>query len=136
MKGCFNSFCFKFFRTLFGLYIIYFGLFQLHNIDALEKSVPETVRQFEAQVLIPREIKLDLGSFIQYARELVQFYVLNIILAGALILFGFRIGKFFLTITIVLDLIYIHNWAHYKGDLAHIAEASKLVAILGGSFCL
>ena len=129
-----KSFLFKSFRTLFGLYLIYLGMSQLQNAESLQKSIPTTVNYLQNQVLLPREIKIELESLTGNAKEIVQLYIFNLILSGALIFFGFRLGKFFLTISVILDLLFIHNLANYTGEIDHVSNTSKLIAILGGSY--
>ena len=129
-----KSFFFKLFRTLFGLYLVYLGLHQLQNSDNLQKSIPTTINYLQNQILLPREIKIELDSIVNNANEIVKFYVINVILSGVLIFFGFRIGKFFLTISVILDLLFIHNIANYIGEIDHVSNTSKIIAILGGSY--
>lgn len=136
MRIFLKTFSFKFVRSLFGLYIIYLALFQIQHLDILAKSVPKTIETLNSQVLAPREITVNLSSFTTNAKEIVQFYLINLVISGLFILFGFKIGKYFLTISVLIDLIFIHNWANYEGQVDHVSNTSKLVSILGGSFYL
>ena len=129
-----KSFVFKIFRTIFGLYLVYLGIIQLQNSESLQKTIPTTINYLQNQILIPREIKLELDTITNNAKEIVNFYIINMILSGVLIFFGFRLGKFILTISIILDLLFIHNYAHYDNNIDHISNTSKLITILGGSY--
>ncbi len=129
-----KSLVFKLLRTVFGLYLVYLGIIQLQNSESLKKTIPTTINYLQNQILIPREIKVELDTISNNAQEIVNFYVINMILSGVLIFFGFRLGKFILTISIILDLLFIHNYAHYDNNIDHISNTSKLITILGGSY--
>jgi hypothetical protein len=129
-----KSFVFKLLRTVFGLYLVYLGIIQLQNSESLQKTIPTTINYLQNQILIPREIVVELDTISNNAPEIVNFYVINMILSGVLIFFGFRLGKFILTISIILDLLFIHNYAHYDNNIDHISNTSKLITILGGSY--
>ena len=120
-------------RILFGLYLIWVGAKELSDVDNLKRFIPNTVELIEKNILQPGNYNYNLESLKKNAKEILYLDYVLIIFSGVLILFGFRVGKFFLTLSFLIDFIFIHNIGFYK-DEKFLINASRLIAILGGSF--
>ena len=119
-------------RIILGLYLMWIGFKQIGDVENLKRFIPNTVEIIEKNIIHPGKYDLNLDSLKRNAKELLYLDYSLIIFSGIMIMFGLRIGKFFLTLAFLIDFIFIHNIWCYKDEKFLINE-SRLVTILGGS---
>ena len=119
-------------RIILGLYLMWIGFKQIGDVENLKRFIPNTVEIIEKNIIHPGKYDLNLDSLKRNAKELLYLDYSLIIFSGIMIMFGLRIGKFFLTLAFLIDFIFIHNIWCYK-DEKFLINASRLVTILGGS---
>lgn len=120
-------------RIILGLYLVWIGFKQFGDIDNLKKFVPNTIEIIEKKLLQPSNYNINLESLKKNAKEILLLDYFLIIVSGIMIIFGLRIGKFLLTLSLMIDFIFIHNIGVYT-DEKFLLNASRFITILGGSF--
>jgi hypothetical protein len=119
-------------RVLFGLYLIWVGIKEINDVENLKRFIPNTLEIIEKNILQPGNMNYNLDSLRKNAKEILFLDYSLIIFSGLMVMFGLRVGKLFLTLSLLIDFIFIHNIIYYR-DEKFLINASRLFTILGGT---
>jgi len=129
------TYTYIFFRVLFGLYLIYHGFTEYKNISQNQGYFYQTVDSFERKVIQQYELQIDLKSLKGNSAEILAVANLLIMFGGYLVMFGFKISKYFVAMGMITDFIFIHNFLFLaNGKMLNFTV--KSLSILGGALVI
>lgn len=120
-----------FFRFLLGAYLIFLGFKGLSDININKTTLENTVDLFENKVLAPYNLNTNMKLLRQHPIEILYFENLCIIWGGFLMLFGFGLGKAFVTTGLLVEFVFLNNILFYQ-DQKTIFNFSLLLSLFGG----
>jgi hypothetical protein len=144
---------YKIVRFLFGIYLIWVGLNNLYRIEEYDKSVKNTINNFEVifsiegilnslyiKEYIPLEtlekvknFNLNFDIIRNASSDIVYLMNFSLIIGGLLGAFGYKISFSFSLIGIILNILFIHNVFYFRDEKMKI-NVLKMISLLGGIF--
>jgi hypothetical protein len=128
-------------RFLFGLYILWIGIRGINDVTQTQQHV---LKSFEALERLHKDIHTDLLEGTGYhipinfeflrsnSAEIVYFVNILFIMGGLLAAFGKRLGRTFIVIGLLIDLLLIHNIVYFAEEKMKV-NVLKILSILGGA---
>jgi hypothetical protein len=140
-------------RFLFGLYIIWLGLINLHELNDNHTHIQRSIQNYQQDLNIHTIFKyIHLDSYISaktlntmqytidsamislthHTDDLIYLITFLLIIGGLLCAFGFKISCKFIQSAILLDLFFVHSYYYYRDERMKV-NVLKMIAILGGA---
>ncbi len=116
MLRLYSLYIFKFLRCIFGLYLIIFGIKNFSEIST-------KVQNIEALLHNIKILKIDLYT---YTYEILIFEYSSFIYGGLLFILNYRIGKLFLMIGFIFEIVLINDIINFT----NIERTQYFVSIL------
>lgn len=144
---------YKLVRFIFGLYLMWVGLNNLYRIEEYDKSVKNTINNFENIFSIDgilnslyikdylsletlekvNNFQINFDIIRNSSSDIVYLMNFSLIIGGLLAALGYKISFSFALIGIILNILFIHNLFYFRDEKMKI-NVLKMLSLLGGIF--
>ncbi len=139
---------YSFFRFLFGVYLIWLGIYNLGKLEANSSLVKTSIEGYTVyfshfkQILSVKSGDLfnyqlpnysfNIQDFLNSSDELVYLMNFALIIGGILCAFGYRVSYGFIMIGLLMNIILVHNYFYFLNEKMKV-NVLKMLALLGGA---
>ena len=142
---------YSFYKFLFGTYLIWLGIYNLHKMETNSKLVKTSIEgysvlcsQFNDFVIDKIEtyfsyklpnFNLNIEDLLNSSNELVLVMNYALIMGGLLCALGYKFAFSFVFIGLFLNIFLVHNLFYFVNEKMKV-NVLKMLAMLGGAFHL
>ena len=126
-------------RVFYGLFICWLGFNILLN-EELNKTDQKYMK--ESLILIKNmsnyfypDFKYDYDKLINNTEEVIATICYMLIIGGILASIGFKLGKYIILLTLILNILFVKNIFYLKGEKLRV-NVFKFISFLGGALYL